>query len=192
MAAKKKITKKKTAKKKAARKKAASRRQPVEQTAGSYQHDKQAVQRPDVGLQGEFSGVREPKRYRYDSSLDPQLSWDENREREKAEWLLGLIERAANEGEAKVFAEPQVWQGDSTRVENLAGAAKLLQTLSKPFLNWSGKAERHEISVPTLPLFVHERHSRLQAKILNCLATSQRTLQTGWMPTNTKAPGPTA
>jgi len=31
--------------------------------------------------------------------------------------------------------------------------------LTKPFLNWSGKAERQHISVPTLPLFVHERHS---------------------------------
>jgi adenine-specific DNA-methyltransferase len=36
---------------------------------------------------------------------------------------------------------------------------KLLQSLTKPFLNWAGKAERHQISVPTVPLFVHERHS---------------------------------
>ena len=78
---------------------------------------------------------------------------------EKAEWLLELIAQTASEGEAKAFAEPQVWQGDGTQVETLAGAAKLLQMLSKPFLNWSGKAERHEISVPTVPLFVHERHS---------------------------------
>ena len=35
----------------------------------------------------------------------------------------------------------------------------LLQTLTKPFLNWSSKAERHQITVPTVPLFVHERHS---------------------------------
>ncbi|MGH8556132.1 MAG: site-specific DNA-methyltransferase [Methylococcales bacterium] len=31
--------------------------------------------------------------------------------------------------------------------------------MSRPFLNWAGKAERQQISVPTLPLFVHERHS---------------------------------
>jgi adenine-specific DNA-methyltransferase len=44
-------------------------------------------------------------------------------------------------------------------VESLAAAAALLQSLSMPFLNWTGKAERHQLSVPTLPLFVHERHS---------------------------------
>ena len=38
-------------------------------------------------------------------------------------------------------------------------AIDLLKRLSKPFLNWAGKAERHQISVPTVPLFVHERHS---------------------------------
>ena len=35
----------------------------------------------------------------------------------------------------------------------------MLQQIGKPFLNWAGKAERHEIRVPTAPLFVHERHS---------------------------------
>jgi len=31
--------------------------------------------------------------------------------------------------------------------------------LSKPFLDWAGKAERLSFDVPTLPLFVHERLS---------------------------------
>jgi adenine-specific DNA-methyltransferase len=31
--------------------------------------------------------------------------------------------------------------------------------MSSPFLNWAGKAERNSFSVPTLPLFVHERLS---------------------------------
>ena len=34
-----------------------------------------------------------------------------------------------------------------------------LKSLTKPFLNWAGKAERQRISVPTIPLFMHERHS---------------------------------
>ena len=34
-----------------------------------------------------------------------------------------------------------------------------LKSLTQPFLNWTGKAERQQISVPTIPLFVHERHS---------------------------------
>lgn len=44
-------------------------------------------------------------------------------------------------------------------MQSLQAAAGLLQTLSQPFLNWAGKAERHQLSVPTTPLFVHERHS---------------------------------
>ena len=31
--------------------------------------------------------------------------------------------------------------------------------MSKPFLNWAGKAERLSFDVPTLPLFIHERLS---------------------------------
>ncbi len=74
-----------------------------------YHHDTKAVQRPDVGLQQEFlKEKRPPKSYRYDSSLDPILSWDENPGREQAEWLLGLIERCATEGEASVFSAEQV------------------------------------------------------------------------------------
>jgi adenine-specific DNA-methyltransferase len=52
-----------------------------------------------------------------------------------------------------------VWAGGGVQVQSLKAAADLLQALSKPFLNWTGKAERHQISVPTVPLFVHERHS---------------------------------
>ena len=58
-----------------------------------------------------------------------------------------------------VFAEPQVWAGGGVRITSLADAAQMLQQITKPFLNWAGKAERHEIQVPTAPLFVHERHS---------------------------------
>lgn len=124
-----------------------------------YQHAQQATQRPDVGVQDQFTAKKPPKTYRYDSSLDPALSWDENRDRDLAEWLLGLVQRCATEGEAAVFTAPQVWAGGGVQVQSLKAAADLLQALSQPFLNWTGKAERHQISVPTVPLFVHERHS---------------------------------
>lgn len=124
-----------------------------------YQHTQQATQRPDVGVQDQFTTRRHPKTYRYDSSLDPALSWDENRDRDLAEWLLGLVQRCATEGEAAVFTAPQVWAGGGVQVQSLKAAADLLRALSQPFLNWTGKAERHQISVPTVPLFVHERHS---------------------------------
>ncbi|HLF95589.1 MAG TPA: site-specific DNA-methyltransferase, partial [Methylococcaceae bacterium] len=128
--------------------------------AHSYAHDNKAVQRPDVGLQQEFLKVRKPpKTYRYDSSLDPALSWDENPGREQAEWLLGLIERCAEDGEGVVFAEEQLSANGRIRVGSLKSCVAMLKNLSQPFLNWSGKAERADIQVPTLPLFVHERHS---------------------------------
>ena len=110
-------------------------------------------------MQDQFQAKKPPRVYRYDSSLDPALSWDEQRERDLGEWLLSLIVRAAKEGERAVFAEPQVWKGGGVRVSTVSDVAQMLQQISKPFLNWAGKAERHEIRVPTTPLFVHERHS---------------------------------
>ena len=131
-----------------------------ESSADNYRHQQRARQRPDVGVQEQFTKKKPPKTYRYDSSLDPALSWDESRDRELAEWLLGLISSASEKGEKTVFGTPQVWKGDdSVRVESTRAAADLLKRLTKPFLNWAGKAERHQISVPTVPLFVHERHS---------------------------------
>ncbi len=127
--------------------------------AGEYRYPDQAVQRPDAGVQDQFQAKRPPRTYRYDSSLDPALSWDEQRERDLGEWLLGLVMRAAKEGEKTVFAEAQEWKGGGVRIGSLADAAQMLQQIGKPFLNWAGKAERHEIKVPTAPLFVHERHS---------------------------------
>ena len=124
-----------------------------------YTHPQQATQRPDVGVQDQFTTKKPPKSYRYDSSLDPSLSWDDSRERALAEWLIALVQRCASEGEATVFAMPQEWAGGGVQVQSLKAAADLLKALSQPFLNWTGKAERHQISVPTVPLFVHERHS---------------------------------
>jgi adenine-specific DNA-methyltransferase len=131
----------------------------AKQQTADYQHSQDAVQRPDVGVQDQFQTKKPGKTYRYDSSLDPTLSWDENRDREVAEWLIALVQRCAVEGEALVFAQPQTWAGGGVQVQSLKAAADLLQALSRPFLNWSGKAERHRIDVPTVPLFVHERHA---------------------------------
>ena len=127
--------------------------------AQAYRHTQSAIRRPDVGVQDQFQARKPAKSYRYDSSLDPELSWDEQRERDLGEWLLGLIERAAKEGEQAVFAERQEWKGGGVSVSSTADAVALLKQISMPFLNWAGKAERHEIEVPTVPLFVHERHS---------------------------------
>ncbi|MGV1908649.1 site-specific DNA-methyltransferase [Agrobacterium cavarae] len=128
-------------------------------TASVYKHETEAVQRPDVGIEAQFANKKAPKTYRYDSSLSPELAWDENGERNFAEWLLALIADAAEKGEKTVFAQPQIWQGTEERFTSISQCAARLRSLTKPFLNWAGKAERQQMVVPTLPLFVHERHS---------------------------------
>ncbi|MBI3005308.1 MAG: site-specific DNA-methyltransferase [Ignavibacteriales bacterium] len=97
--------------------------------------------RPDVGTQAQFRKKKPPKQYKFDSSLSPELNWDgQNPSREEGEMLIRQILDAKEIGEAK-------------------SAAERLKALSKPFLNWAGKAERLSFEVPTLPLFVHERLS---------------------------------
>lgn len=125
----------------------------------SYQHGGEATLRPEVGFQDQFQQVREPKKYRYDSSIAPELAWDENAEREFAEWLLNLVAETGEKGETKVFAKPQQWQGTGEAFHSTHECVARLKSLTQPFLNWAGKAERREISVPTVPLFVHERQS---------------------------------
>ena len=67
---------------------------------------------------------------------------------------------------------------DVARKELAAARAAVdeLQALSKPFLNWAGKAERLSFEVPTLPLFVHERLST--AAIVETLKGHERDRQT--------------
>ena len=137
-----------------------SEAEPTEQRqSGDYEHQDPAVQRPAVGVQEDFPDRRPPKEYRYDSSLAPELCWDENGERAFGEWLLDLIERGATEGEAAVFGQAPTWSGTSERFQSIAECVARLKSLTQPFLNWSGKAERQRIRVPTIPLFVHERQS---------------------------------
>jgi adenine-specific DNA-methyltransferase len=97
--------------------------------------------RPDVGTQAQFKKKKAPVTYRYDSSLSPALDWDgQNPAREQADVAIRRILEAKTLEEAK-----------------RAGAQ--LNAISKPFLNWAGKAERLSFEVPTLPLFIHERLS---------------------------------
>ncbi len=107
----------------------------------AYEHtEEKLLLRPDVGLQPQFRTRKPPKTYRYDPSLDPALSWDINADRERGEALIARIEQATDLAEARA-------------------AAAELKRMSRPFLNWAGKAERAQLDVPTLPLFVHERLS---------------------------------
>jgi adenine-specific DNA-methyltransferase len=114
---------------------------PATNRASNYQHT-EATQllKPEVGTQPLFKKKKEPATYRYDSSLSPTLEWDNNPAREQGEALLRQMRDAKTLDEAKA-------------------AAAQLAALGRPFLNWTGKAERLSFDAPTLPLFVHERLS---------------------------------
>ena len=111
------------------------------QTAPYKHPEAKSLMRPEVGTQAQFKKKKSPKTYRYDSSLSPALDWDaKNPAREQGEHLIKQVLDAKTLEEAKT-------------------AASKLKRLSKPFLNWAGKAERLSFDVPTLPLFIHERLS---------------------------------
>jgi adenine-specific DNA-methyltransferase len=112
------------------------------QRTGSYTHPTAtALVRPEIGTQAQFRKKKAAARYRYDSALSPALAWDgQNSAREQGEALIRQILEAQDLPAAKAAAEK-------------------LRALSKPFLDWAGKAERLSFDVPTLPLFIHERLS---------------------------------
>ena len=140
--------------------------------ARDYRHkDKEALLRPEGGAQDVFPPAKKkpPKEYRYDSSLDPELAWDEAEVRGESERLIDQIVNSDN-------------------LEQARDAAEKLKSLSKPFLNWAGKAERDKVAVLTLPLFVHERlstqavldtlqrHKRDRNETLNLFGEGEKTI----------------
>jgi len=133
--------------------------------AESYKHpESESPMRPDVGTQAQFKKKKPPVTYRYDSSLSPALDWDgQNSARELGEWLLSMIDKAAALPSPHSFEKPQTFVNSSGKVvASVAGLQEAIaqfKALSKPLLNWAGKAERLSFDVPTLPLFVHERLS---------------------------------
>ena len=129
----------------------------------SYRHKAKAVGRPTAGVEPHFKdahGTKEPVAYRYDSSLAPEMKWDESPARDMAEWLLGVIADATEKG--IVTFEPgdaPTWKGTGESFDSVQMCVKKLRSLSKPFLDWTGKAEQHEVRIPTFDLFKHEELS---------------------------------
>ena len=126
------------------------------QRAENYRHPTaDSPMRPDVGTQAQFRKKKPPVTYKYDSSLSPALDWDgQNPAREEGEALIAEIAaKTAALKTAKTDAERE------KVVTAIEAAAQKLRSISKPFLDWAGKAERLSFDVPTLPLFVHERLS---------------------------------
>jgi len=147
----------------------------------AYSHpEASSPARPEIGAQAHFKKSKAPATYRYDSSLAPELCWDEeNPARVTGEWLLACIDAAAKLKAPHVFAEPRkLLTADGSVVatcDGLTDGVRQLRTLGSPFLNWTGKAERPSFQVPTLPLFIHERLST--RAILDTLAGHKRDKQ---------------
>src|ERR1700723_733880 len=99
------------------------------QDTSNYKHPVEAVQRPDVGVEAQFPHKKAPQIYRYDSSLSPELCWDESADRAFAEWLLNLVAEAAEKGEGAVFPKPQVWQGTKERFSSIPQCTARLRSL---------------------------------------------------------------
>jgi adenine-specific DNA-methyltransferase len=133
----------------------------ADKRAEPYRHpEAELPQRPPVGAQAQFRKRKPPATYRYDSSLSPALDWDgRNPAREQGEAAIrdildldgAAIDGATTAEEAKAAAKAALAKAKD--------AARKLESLGKPFLDWTGKAERLSFDVPTLPLFVHERLS---------------------------------
>lgn len=118
--------------------------------------------RPEIGAQAHFKKTKAPGKFRYDSSLAPELVWDEgNPAREDAERLIAeLSDHGLRIAELALQTASKERDAEIQRLEKaIREARRALATISGPFLNWTGKAERPSFDVPTLPLFIHERLS---------------------------------
>jgi adenine-specific DNA-methyltransferase len=174
-------------------------------STASYQHpEAKAVIRPEAGAQTRFKKKKPAATWRYDSSLAPELQWDDGHPaREQGEAHIARIQAAVAQMQATLAelqarlegatatppgpelqalladARARVAQLQAEPVLSAQAAAAALQALSRPFLNWAGKAEHLSFEVPTLPLFIHERLST-QA-ILDSVAGQRRVQQADWI-----------
>ena len=176
-----------------------------ESSAASYQHtEAKAIIRPEAGAQTRFKKKKPSATWRYDSSLAPELQWDAlNPAREQGEASIAALQAAletmqialAEVEKQLATAQPSqsaadlsqlLLQARATILATQNGAlrdgrasAAALKAISKPFLNWAGKAERLSFEVPTLPMFIHERLST-QA-ILDSVYSHKRAGQGDWI-----------
>ena len=147
----------------------------------AYSHpEASSPARPEIGAQAHFKKSKVPASYRYDSSLAPELCWDEeNPARVTGEWLLACIDEASKLAAPHQFDTLRNLMAPDGSVvatcDGLTDGVRQLRALGSPFLNWTGKAERPSFQVPTLPLFIHERLST--RAILETLAGHKRDKQ---------------
>ena len=140
-------------------------------SAETYQHpESTSPMRPEIGAQAKFKKKKDPQKYRYDDSLAPSLEWDgQNPARERGEAKIAHIEKELAEAQKCVAQPPSAVTGKSAapggdgkdrpvaqppsavakHLQSAQRALHELKSMSKPFLNWAGKAERMSFEVPT-------------------------------------------
>ncbi|WP_084861275.1 site-specific DNA-methyltransferase [Salibaculum halophilum] len=103
----------------------------------SYRHGETRVNNPEVGMVHAGTDPDGEKTiWAYDPHLDPVLNFDSAR---------AGIERLIDDALA------------SDDPERMKDALQELKRLQRPYLNWTGKAERTSVEVDTVSLHVHER-----------------------------------
>src|ERR1019366_5984495 len=117
---------------------------PKTKPAKTYKHpEAESPMRPEVGTQAQFKKKLPPKKYRYDDSLSPALDWDgQNPMRERGEAKLASAEAELKELHTKLSPQPELWKEVGGNIGKAREAVRKLKAMSKPFLNWAGKAER--------------------------------------------------
>ena len=133
----------------------------ISKPAKNYKHpEAESPMRPEVGTQSQFKKKLPPQKYRYDDSLSPVLEWDGQNAtaRERGETQIAKAESELSDARKKLNGKPEAKEAVG-HVIAAQRAVTELRNMSKPFLNWAGKAERLSFDVPTLPLFIHERLS---------------------------------
>src|SRR5690242_1999368 len=112
--------------------------------AESYRHDgSESPMRPEVGTQAQFKKRKAAQKYRYDDSLSPALNWDgQNSARERGEARISTAEQELTKAQNKLAADAKRDQIDQVKAHLTAAqeAVRELKAMSKPFLNWAGKA----------------------------------------------------
>src|SRR5271169_5517717 len=116
---------------------------PKSKTAKSYKHpESESPMRPEVGTQAQFKKKLPPKKYRYDDSLSPVLEWDgQNPARERGEARIAKAETELAEARKKLNGRLEAKEV-AVHISAAQKAVSELKAMSKPFLNWAGKAER--------------------------------------------------
>ena len=115
---------------------AKSKKNTAKQTL-SYRHSDKRKNNPHVGMVDTTSdGVEGQTTWAYDPHIDPTLNFDTARA-----GIEKLIDDALASGNEAVMRQ----------------ALEQLKRQQKPYLNWTGKAERTSFEVDTVSLHVHER-----------------------------------